>query len=145
MSKFSETATPRWIWQHPQWPRFTWEADALAPLLRRARLAQGELLGRARGSDAALRAEFSLDALLRNILTSSAIEGERHDGGLAAAGEQAEAGKHFLEVAVECARAFWKHEHGVACRFVRHRIHSTVRPAVIGPLSISRVCGNNSS
>ncbi len=76
MTNLPETATPRWIWQHPQWPRFTWQADMLAPLLRRARLAQGELLGRARGSDTALRAEFSLDALLRNIVTSSAIEGE---------------------------------------------------------------------
>ena len=24
----------RWIWQHPDWPHFTWQAEALAPLLR---------------------------------------------------------------------------------------------------------------
>ena len=70
---------PYWIWQHPQWPQFGWNAEALAPLLRQVTLAQGALLGRARGADAALQAEFSLDALLRNIVNSSAIEGERLD------------------------------------------------------------------
>ena len=68
---------PHWIWQHPQWPALGWNAEALAPLLRQVTLAQGALLGRARGADAALQAEFSLDALLRNIVDSSAIEGER--------------------------------------------------------------------
>jgi len=67
---------PNWIWQHPQWPHFGWQAETLAPLLRRLTLAQGTLLGRARGSDPALQAEFSLDALLQNIVNSSAIEGE---------------------------------------------------------------------
>ncbi len=68
---------PYWIWQHPQWPQFGWQAEVLAPSLRQITLAQGALLGRARGSDAALQAEFSLDALLQNIVNSSAIEGER--------------------------------------------------------------------
>lgn len=68
---------PHWIWQHPQWPALGWKAEALAPLLRQVTLAQGALLGRARGADAALQAEFSLDALLQNIVNSSAIEGER--------------------------------------------------------------------
>lgn len=67
----------RWIWQHPQWPHFGWQVEALAPLLRRITLAQGALLGRARGSDPALQAEFSLDAMLQNIVNSSAIEGEK--------------------------------------------------------------------
>jgi Fic family protein len=67
---------PHWIWQHPQWPQFGWKAEALAPLLRQITLAQGALLGRARGVDAALQVEFSLDALLQNIVNSSAIEGE---------------------------------------------------------------------
>lgn len=67
---------PHWIWQHPQWPQFGWQPETLAPLLRHVTLAQGALLGRARGADAALQAEFSLDALLQNIVDSSAIEGE---------------------------------------------------------------------
>jgi len=68
---------PCWIWQHPQWPQFGWQAAALAPLLRQITLAQEALLARARSSGSALQAEFSLDALLQNIINSSAIEGER--------------------------------------------------------------------
>lgn len=68
---------PQWIWQHPRWPRFDWQAEALAPLLRQITLTQGALLGRVRGADPALQGEFSLDALLRNIVNSGAIEGER--------------------------------------------------------------------
>lgn len=67
---------PHWIWQHPQWPRLGWQSEVLAPQLRQVTLAQGALLGRARGSAPALQAEFSLDALLQNIVDSSAIEGE---------------------------------------------------------------------
>ncbi|MCB1933641.1 MAG: Fic family protein [Candidatus Accumulibacter sp.] len=67
---------PRWIWQHADWPQLTWQADALAPLLRQVTLAQGALMGRAQGSEPELCAEFTLDALLQNIVNSSAIEGE---------------------------------------------------------------------
>ncbi|TAH45072.1 MAG: Fic family protein [Betaproteobacteria bacterium] len=66
----------RWIWQHPDWPHFTWQTEALAPLLRQVTLAQGTLLGRAQGFEPELRVEFTLDALLQNIIDSSAIEGE---------------------------------------------------------------------
>lgn len=34
-----------WIWQQPNWPHFSWQADALAPLLRACSQAQGRLLG----------------------------------------------------------------------------------------------------
>lgn len=67
---------PNWIWQHPEWPRLTWQAEVVAPLLREATLAQGALLGRARGSAVELQTEFTLDAMLQNIVNSSAIEGE---------------------------------------------------------------------
>lgn len=67
----------RWIWQHPQWPHFGWQTETLAPLLRQVGLAQGRLLGRTYTGNEALQAEFSLDALLQNIVNSSAIEGER--------------------------------------------------------------------
>ena len=68
---------PLWIWQQPDWPNFTWQADPLAPLLRACTQAQGRLLGMlgAVGSDT--EAQSSLDALLQNIVTSSAIEGEQ--------------------------------------------------------------------
>lgn len=67
----------RWIWQHPNWPSFTWDADELAALLRACSQAQGHLLGmlEAQGVDASTQSE--LDALLQNVITSSAIEGEQ--------------------------------------------------------------------
>lgn len=72
-------SAPRWIWQHPDWPRFTWQADALAPLLRACQQAQGQLLGMAGLVASDQQAEETLDTLLSNIITSSAIEGERLD------------------------------------------------------------------
>ena len=72
---------PLWIWQQPNWPHFNWQADALAPLLRTCSQAQGRLLGMlgAVGSDAEVQS--NLDAMLQNIVTSSAIEGEQLDVG----------------------------------------------------------------
>ena len=68
---------PMWIWQQPDWPRFTWQAEPLAPLLRACTQAQGRLIGMlgAVGNDT--EAQSSLDAMLQNIVTSSAIEGEQ--------------------------------------------------------------------
>jgi len=68
---------PMWIWQQPDWPRFTWQAEPLAPLLRACTQAQGRLIGMlgAVGNDT--EAQSSLDAMLQNIITSSAIEGEQ--------------------------------------------------------------------
>ncbi|MEH6491805.1 Fic family protein [Halopseudomonas sp.] len=68
--------TSLWIWQEPDWPNFTWRAERLAPLLRACAQAQGRLLGMAGAVEADEEARSSLDALLQNIITSSAIEGE---------------------------------------------------------------------
>ncbi|QLC72636.1 Fic family protein [Pseudomonas sp. LPB0260] len=68
---------PLWIWQQPDWPHFTWQADALAPLLRACGQAQGRLLGMLGVVGSDTEAQSSLDALLQNIVTSSAIEGEQ--------------------------------------------------------------------
>lgn len=65
-----------WIWQQEGWPAFRWRDDVLAPLLRACQLAQGRLLGVAGAADADTDARVELDALLQNIVTSSAIEGE---------------------------------------------------------------------
>lgn len=66
----------RWIWQHPAWPDFVWHDQRLAPLLRRVVLLQGQLLGRTDVAAESLQAQFSLDAMLQNIIDSSSIEGE---------------------------------------------------------------------
>lgn len=68
---------PLWIWQQPNWPHFSWQADALAPLLRACSKAQGRLLGMLGGVGSDTEVQNSLDALLQNIVTSSAIEGEQ--------------------------------------------------------------------
>jgi Fic family protein len=68
---------PHWIWQQPDWPNFTWHAERLAPLLRECFQAQGRLMGMVSSVGSSLSAQSELDALLQNIVTSSAIEGEQ--------------------------------------------------------------------
>jgi Fic family protein len=68
-----------WIWQSPEWPRFSWVSDALAPLHSRARLAQGKVLGAARLLDPTLTLEAAASVLVEDGITTSAIEGERLD------------------------------------------------------------------
>lgn len=68
---------PKWIWQQPDWPNFTWRDECLAPLLRECIQAQGRLMGMASSVGSSLSAQSELDALLQNIVTSSAIEGEQ--------------------------------------------------------------------
>ncbi|MGY2260940.1 Fic family protein [Pseudomonas sp. SDO55104_S430] len=69
--------TTDWIWQQPDWPNFTWQAERLAPLLRECVQAQGQLMGMTGSVGNSLSAQSELDALLQNIVTSSAIEGEQ--------------------------------------------------------------------
>jgi Fic family protein len=68
---------PEWIWQQPAWPNFNWKAEHLAPLLRECIQAQGRLMGMSSSVGSSLSAQSELDALLQNIVTSSAIEGEQ--------------------------------------------------------------------
>ncbi|MBH0045888.1 Fic family protein [Pseudoalteromonas sp. NZS11_1] len=65
-----------WIWQQQNWPNFTWDAAALAPLLRDLSYNQGLLVGRM-GVQSAQQKQHALDTLLANIIHSSAIEGEK--------------------------------------------------------------------
>lgn len=68
---------PHWIRQQPDWPNFTWQSERLTPLLRECVQAQGRLMGMASSVDRSLSAQNELDALIQNIVTSSAIEGEQ--------------------------------------------------------------------
>ncbi|AOE62463.1 Fic family protein [Pseudomonas corrugata] len=68
---------PYWIWQQPDWPNFHWQSEALTPLLRECVQTQGQLLGMTGAVTKALNAQNELNALLQNIVTSSAIEGEQ--------------------------------------------------------------------
>ncbi|MGE8322851.1 MAG: Fic family protein [Pseudomonas sp.] len=69
--------SPFWIWQRPAWPNFTWQNDAIAPVLRNCIDMQGRLLGKIGSVDALSECQNILDTLLQNIVTSSAIEGEQ--------------------------------------------------------------------
>jgi Fic family protein len=66
-----------WIWQQSDWPNFNWQAERLGPFLRECVQAQGRLMGMASSVGSSLSAQSELDALLQNIVTSSAIEGEQ--------------------------------------------------------------------
>ena len=64
----------QWIWQSSAWPEFSWQHDPLQPLLRAIQQKSGVLQGKASLSSPA---EQSLQALLANIVASSAIEDEK--------------------------------------------------------------------
>lgn len=64
-----------WIWQQPDWPQFRWQDERLLPRLRHLQQQRGILLGRASVADN--NDQQTLDTLLNNILSSSAIEDER--------------------------------------------------------------------
>ncbi len=68
-----------WIWQRREWPSFHWNDDEVLPLLRTVRRNQGVLLGKAGAIAGDTDTAAELDTLLANIVTSSAIEGERLD------------------------------------------------------------------
>jgi len=73
--------TPHWIWQQQQWPVFHWQSEALAEPLRQCALEQGRLLGKLGSVGDDFSQQSMLDALLQNIITSSAIEGETLNAG----------------------------------------------------------------
>lgn len=67
--------TTTWIWQHQEWPHFYWQDAVLLPRLREVQHQRSFLLGRA-GLQLDEEGQ-TLDTLLTNILSSSAIEEER--------------------------------------------------------------------
>ena len=69
-----------WIYEHRDWPNFVWDADRLTSKLADVRHRQGRLLGRMEGLGVLLRREANLRSLTREVVKSSAVEGERLDG-----------------------------------------------------------------
>lgn len=59
------------------WPHFEWDTAALADPLAALRHRQGRLLGRMEALGFELRAEAALTSLTTEVVTSSAIEGEK--------------------------------------------------------------------
>jgi Fic family protein len=67
----------KYIWECSSWPKFTWNSDSLLPLLGKARLAQGDLLGRVKRLGFKLGEEAQADILTEEAIKTAAIEGER--------------------------------------------------------------------
>jgi Fic family protein len=76
----AEDSPKYWIWQQNGWPNFTWDSQQLAPALREVTQLQGTLLGKAGAITEQSSKASNLDALLQNIIQSSAIEGEALNG-----------------------------------------------------------------
>lgn len=70
------TVIMTWIHEQDNWPHFTWDSAALAPQLADSRHRQGRLLGKMETLGFTLRREASLSTLTRDVVQSSAIEGE---------------------------------------------------------------------
>ena len=66
----------RFIWQQRDWPQWRYDAAALGLPLARVSQAQGVLLGRLADVGLALRGEACLEALTKDVVETSAIEGE---------------------------------------------------------------------
>ena len=71
------TRNPRYIWQLPDWPHFTFDATALAAPLAQVHRAQGQLMGRMAELGMAQRGQANLQVLTQEVITTSEIEGER--------------------------------------------------------------------
>lgn len=65
-----------YVWERPEWPRFTWEASRLLEPLAAASLKQGRLLGSMSRLGFDLKLEAQLEALTEDVIKSSEIEGE---------------------------------------------------------------------
>ena len=66
----------RFIWQQPNWPRFTWQAQELEDALARSAFTQGRFLGSLSGIGLNLQNHAGFETLSEEILSSAAIEGE---------------------------------------------------------------------
>jgi Uncharacterized conserved protein len=64
------------IYQHDNWPNFTWRNEVILNLLSDARNLQGRLIGKMESLGFDLRNEALLDTLTLDVLKSSEIEGE---------------------------------------------------------------------
>lgn len=65
-----------YIYQLPDWPKFSWDHEKIAHLLADVRHRQGRLLGRMEALGFGLQKEATLQTLTLDVLKSSEIEGE---------------------------------------------------------------------
>ena len=79
---WTEKKAPRrrtYLWQRPDWPQWRFDAAALAAPLAQVHRAQGMLAGRMAELGLPQRDQATLQVLTQEVITTSAIEGERLD------------------------------------------------------------------
>ena len=79
---WTEKKAPRrrtYLWQRTDWPQWRFDAAALAAPLAEVHRAQGHLAGRMADVGLAQRDQATLQVLTQEVITTSAIEGERLD------------------------------------------------------------------
>ena len=64
----------QWIWQYENWTDFVWDEVRLQPKLRECWKLLGQLLGFTQNLNVVDYQQSSLNMLLNNIISSSAIE-----------------------------------------------------------------------
>ena len=69
----------RYIWQHKNWPRLTWETEKLLAPLGECRLLQGKLLSKIAALGFNLDNQAQAEILVEETMKTSAIEGEQLD------------------------------------------------------------------
>ena len=81
MRRIADTQIMRrtYIHQHPDWPRFHWGWQEVAPRLAALRHRQGLLLGRVASLGFETNRELAVDNLTTSVVSSSRIEGELLD------------------------------------------------------------------
>lgn len=65
-----------YIYQHTNWPNFTWDNSSILPLLANVRNLQGKLIGKMENIGFDLNNESNLETLTLDVVKSSEIEGE---------------------------------------------------------------------
>lgn len=68
-----------YIYEIPDWPKFTWNSEKLSNLLAEVRHRQGKILGKMETLGFSVRAEAALETLTQDVVKSSEIEGENLD------------------------------------------------------------------
>jgi Fic family protein len=66
----------QYIYNLPNWPKFTWNQEKIGSLLTDVRHRQGRLLGKMESIGFNLQAEVNLNTLTTDVIKSSEIEGE---------------------------------------------------------------------
>ena len=67
----------KYVWQHSNWPKLTWQSEVLLPAISKARLAQGKLLTKVTCLGFKYSQEACADILTEEVIKTSAIEGEK--------------------------------------------------------------------